>query len=810
MIKPSGTKNRLWLACVAGALLFSLWSGCQRALRVDQVTALAAWSADPPPPDPRSPTGYVHGQRRLIVPAHDNDSYLALAQVQAMFAQSTLRLRRIDFENAPWGRPVLSSSLHRWWLAGLAALDRSVTGIPAGIAVERAALYADPLLLALALVGTAWFVRRHFGPAAAAAIALGFVALFPFAGGFLPGAPGLRGLTSLLALWSVLPLLAARFDSAAGPPGLRCPVLAGVIGGLGIWHHAPHGVPIVAGVGLGALLSRLIHRRDPRAPDAAPDHWWAWSVAGALTVLGGYVLEYFPAHLGDWHLRSVHPVYGLAWLGLGALLAWSRRVPVSGGDTGRKSSLIQLALALAALASLPLALRWSGDAGFLAADLGSRRLTPVAGGVIAPDLPGWLARDGAGAMAWATLLPVLLLLPAFWLLRRPDPTGRWRAALPLVLSPLLLSLGFAGLRLEWWQTAGGLLLALIVVLAIALPTLATPALRAIWGSLTVALFAPGLWCLLPERVGTSDLKLTETETRSLVERDLAYWLAQRSGPGGATVIAPPETTATLCYHGGLRGIGTLAWENEPGMAAAVRILSATSPDEAQALIDQRSVTHLVIPSWDNSLDAYAGSGAGARAGTFLAALHDWAPPPWLRPVAYPLPDNPLFAGLSVIVFEMVEPQAEALALSRLAEYFAETGRLPLAAAAARELARFPADLGALAAQANVASSRQDLAEFGRLVGALPGLLDRRADRYLAWDRRVSLAAVLLQARQRELAAAQLRRCLTEMNEERLRSLSPASLARLLVVLRLLDLSIPDSKLRALALQLLPPAARTQF
>src|SRR5256885_15769929 len=79
--------------------------------------------------------------------------------------------------------------------------------------------------------------------------------------------------------------------------------------------------------------------------------WRAWAFGGAVTSLAAYLIEYFPSHLGSWELRAIHPLYGLAWLGGGELLArttaWIQRHKpgknlrdigmVAGGGVGGRS-----------------------------------------------------------------------------------------------------------------------------------------------------------------------------------------------------------------------------------------------------------------------------------------------------------------------------------------------------------------------------------------------------------------------------------------------------------------------------------------
>jgi hypothetical protein len=84
------------------------------------------------------------------------------------------------------------------------------------------------------------------------------------------------------------------------------------------------------------------------------------------------------------------------------------------------------------------------------------------------------------------------------------------------------------------------------------------------------------------------------------------------------------------------------------------------------------------------------------------------------------------------------------------------------------------------------------------------------DRSLAWDRRVSLAVVLAQGGREDLAREQVRRCLEKFDAARLRSLTTASLYRLLVMSKTFGLELPDPQLRELAAKLLPVELRSRL
>jgi hypothetical protein len=241
----------------------------------------------------------------------------------------------------------------------------------------------------------------------------------------------------------------------------------------------------------------------------------------------------------------------------------------------------------------------------------------------------------------------------------------------------------------------------------------------------------------------------------------------------------------------------------------VRILSATTPEEAQELIGLHGVTHLIIPSWDPFMDAYAQIGSGQLAGTFLERLHQWNLPRWIKPVPYLVPTIAGFEGQSAIVLEVVDEQDDATALSRIAEYFVDMGQLELAAKAAGGLRRFPADLGALLARAQVQTATSENDEFARTVDLLIRRISAGADRDLQWDQRVGLAIVLAQAHHVELARPQLKECLGEVDAEKLRSLSTTLLYRFQVLSKALNLGITDPSLKSLSLDLLPPDLRAR-
>jgi hypothetical protein len=803
--------SRAWVLIPLLAFGFIAVTSVLRIQRVRYVSGLAGWTVAGPAGDAVAPAGPAGQLPRMVVPGDSNDSYEWIDQTRQMFARGELRVRHVDYENAPFGHDVHSASPYRWWLGLVALISHWVSGQPLGPSVEQAALFADPLLNLLLLAGATVFVARRFGALPAALLSIALATLYPLAVGFLPGAPDDQGLKLAFGLWSVLPLLAG-ID--AGRRERRWFFMAGIAGGLGLWIGVASEVPVLVGIGLGALIAAWIARREATgAPAGAPNalSWRAWAVSGAATSLGAYLVEYFPSHLGTWELRAVHPVYGFAWLGWGEALTLAAGWIERGKPVWRIREFAVAALAAAALAALPVAMRFAHSAGFLAVELSMLRLTRLPNGVAAQNLSAWIFHDGFSALVWATVLPVLLIGPAIWLLVRRGTGLGARTSIAIAMGPVLVALGFACWQLSWWNGLDAALLALLAAVTVALRGPASPRLaRAAWLCLVALVLVPGAIQAVPWAEAGGKNALEGPEVVGLIERDLGRWLAIHAPSGGGVVLAPGNTTIALYYYGGLRGLGTLGWENRDGLQAAVRIASATTPEEALELIDRHGVTYIVIPSWDSQLDAFARLGLGQLKGSFVYRLHRWALPPWLRPVPYPLPIIGGFEGQSVTVLERTDEQDAATLMSRIAEYLVETDNLDLAASAGQELRRFPADLGALVARAQVQIARGESDAFAHTVDSLLPRLSGEEERTLAWDRRVRLAVVLAQGKHLDRARAELRRCLAEADGAKLRSLTTGSLYHLQVLGKVLGMEIADPRLRQLALDLLPPDLRNRF
>jgi hypothetical protein len=802
MSLPQRLPRFLWLIvplCGAG---FLAWLDFVRGRHAEQVSRLPGIVETAAVVNAASPTGYTDQQRALIPPERNEGSFHWIMQTQRMLARGEWRVRHVDYDNAPTGREVNAASPYRWWLGLLAWCDHVLSGRPLGLAVEHTALYAGPALHLLWLAGATALVGWRFGAWAATLVSLGLVAMFPLAGDFWPGLLDHHGPARLCAFGGVLFLLAG-IRSPTSPdsrPAKRWFALAGIMSGLGVWICVSLQLPVLIGTTAGALLASWPGRTTKAS--AAPLPWRTWAFSGGATTLAACLVEYFPAHLGEWHLESVHSLYGLAWVGTGELIArttdWVQR-PKPSGDW---RDLVAIVLAAATIVALPVAMHLTGSLAFLAPDLTAARLSHQPESVVAASVATWVFHDGFTTTVWATILPVFGAVPCAWLLLRHAGDASLRATLAIAFGPVLVAFGLACTRLEWWSTFDAMAL-LLIPAAAAIPAASSRWLCAAPFAAAMVLGAGQLASSPNQGTGVS---LTRSEAEMWAERDVAHWLALRAG-SGAIVLAPPATTTSLCFYGSLRGLGTFSANNQAGVTATVRIITASSDDEARTLIEGRDVAFIVMPSWDPFFEAYVQSRFSRPEAAFITGLPHGKLPLWLRPVAYPAPKIAGFEDQSVRIFAVVEDQSEALAASRLAEYWLETGDLANAAEAEIVLRRFPADLGALVARAHVQAAHGDGATFAQTIETVAKRLSGGADRTLPWDRRVSLAILLARAKRLDLAREQLHRCFAELDAGKLRTLPTASLYNLLGLGRALDFAIADPPLHALALELLPPALR---
>jgi hypothetical protein len=807
--------SSVWIAFMLGAGAILVWNTAARINRLGYLSTIGGPAENPAGGVTSSAPADAEltPNNSLPIPDQLDASYQWLAQTQRMLNRGEARVRHIDYENAPFGRTVLATSPYRWWLGFLSWCEHLATGAPTSTLVEKAALLADPIIWGIIIVGSAILTVTCFGSLSACLVSVGLVSLFPFITGFWPGAPDDRGLAQALAMASVLLL---SFGAAAAPENEKATrrwfIIAGIAGGLGLWVKASIELPVLWGIAGSGLLVPLLAPRGKSAANGpmALLPWRAWACAGAATTVLASLIEYSPSELWTWEMSFVHPLQGLAWLGAGELMvqasAWLQDRTFS--KSPRNLILVSLSLAVVVAVPAALLIRHGGDL-FVLDSMGSH-LTRLRSGVVAPSLAAWIGNQGASTWLWLTLAPLGVLLPANWVLKNRQIANPIRAAVAITLGPVMVALSLACVKLDWWQTLDALLL---VTLAAVAPGISSQAIgrkaRVGWIVVVAAVLAPGLIYVLGwDRPIRGDV-LSRTELQDLILRDLAGWISQHSDPGTVVVLSPPSASLALSYYGAFRGLGSVNDENKDGIRAAIRIMNTRNVEEVKEMVNRRSITHIVLLSWDTFFNDFARDADGRIEGTFLDKLKFATLPRWLRPLAYPLPSIPGFGDQSVTVLEVVDEQDEATTQGNIALYYAEIGNLDQARATADGLARFSTNFGAWVARAQVAAAVHDDAELNTDLKVLQARLALRVQPLISWDRRVDLAVVLARARLTGLAKQQLALCINAIDDERIRSLSPESVYRLLVLCRGLGVTMPPAE-HDLALSLVPPTLRVRL
>ncbi|HTB63585.1 MAG TPA: protein kinase [Opitutales bacterium] len=470
-----------WVAAVMLTLGFLFTDSADRLIGIWNTTKITLSNMAAPAADPTSPTGYAGNQHVQVMPALGTDGYHWILQTEQMLNQTAgpgagLRVRQVDYDGLPGGREVhWSSSLH-WLLASLAWVDHVVTGAPMAIALERTEPWANTFVLALLIVLVPAVVARRFGPVAAAVLAVCFICVYPsyefyFVGYFdhhglaascdmlmvlfllLGGAGAVRGAAEVSQRWSAAERtlwdwLPERKQAR------RWFIASGIAGGAGLWISAASVIPPMFGLGFAALLSSWLLPDATRQTvwRAEPSLWRGWGITGAATSLFFYFLEYFPSHL-SWRLEVNHPLYALAWLAAGDMLARLGRMmqPKSASAKNLHPLLNGGALVLDfAVFSLPLlAVLIYGDKVF--------SLLP--GTFLLNFHFDYILEFRSFIVQMTYLSPLQMaggisiipfaIVPVFLLLLTPKLSRPWRALLLTALLPVLVMLTIALLQIRW-------------------------------------------------------------------------------------------------------------------------------------------------------------------------------------------------------------------------------------------------------------------------------------------------------------------------------------------------------------------------
>ncbi|HEY4306385.1 MAG TPA: hypothetical protein VGM82_18065 [Gemmatimonadaceae bacterium] len=591
-------------------------------------------------------------RRALPAPYADAQTWTRLAL--AADTSGDWQIRRTMIDNAPDGREVHWNSgfVHLVAIAG--RVRSAATDEPVPLATERALAWFNlPLLIIVAAIFSAWIAAR-MGAAAGVLVALGTIGHRWFYDGFAPNYVDHHGLLTAASFGCVLGAMfipAATSDDSSNARSAA--ILSAICGGVGLWISAASEIPTIAAIGAAAVFVALLRPvHDLPSAMAEAGLWRTWSRLGASISFVAYLLEYAPSHLGM-RLEVNHPLYALAWLGGGELVASIVERRVRGANALR----VRIGVA-ALLLALPAVVIGVGRARvFLPIDPTVARLHSY----IDEFSSFWrMARLLGWNFVERYVLSLLLLLPALLALREGKRNPR--LAFISIATIALTALGFWQIR--WWLPASGAELCLLLVGLSTVGAAWTPRAKWIAVALVAAVFAEqSVARTALTRRNVRDAAVTPADAMVPLYRDVAVALRHSQPTGAITLLSSPDASSVIGYFGGFRTIGTFYWENHDGLAAAAAMFSAQSDSEALARLRAHGVTHVALFSADHFLNAYLaalhpGATPDDLARTFGSqVLFQGHVPRWLR--AIPLLPHPGSPSKRVLLFQ-VAPEQTAL------------------------------------------------------------------------------------------------------------------------------------------------------
>jgi tetratricopeptide (TPR) repeat protein len=654
-------------------------------------------------------------------------------------------------------------------------------------------------------------------------------------------------------------------------------IASAIAGGGGLWISAATIVTAMFGIGLGALLATGVFARHQPAKSpwrADPTLWRTWGIAGALASLFFYALEYMPFHF-SWRLEVNHPLYALALLGAGdGLCRLSRLIagdPALASPELRRKEWQWVGLDVAAVAVLPLAILIFGLRVFVIPDyflwslhtdyiiefrtlfrqIGTLNVTEIMGGIsLVPLLVFPLAalvwlrdlpRPSRALLALAFFPALVLLLLAFkqirwlgigcalWLGALVTTTFVLTQARLLHGKTLLAAVVGAGALVillsfnTWWYVLAALALApltfglLIAFNGFRWSDTLTTSLSICAGIFLALVLVPYPFYTIRQWI-EFDLKLpvTQLDLTQVITRDAAYRIRQRLGAEEGVVVSGPTTTTWMMFWGGLKGVGTLYWENDEGLKKTAAIYSATSEDEAFDLVKKYGVTHIAIFSWDAFAQEYAKLYRGLRLNDeppedafILQLLHSGRIPRWLRPLPYQLPNQPDLKNQYVFLLEVVPNQTDEEAAVRVAMFLLAQNKAEQAENQLRAVTRMRPDyLPALVEQARVQQTQGEREAFHETMEGIRANLAEAGKMEL--DERIDLAIDFAMDNDAGEFRHQIIGALNAADEKSLRHCSAEALLNFVVIANQLGLSDLYPKVIDFAQSLLPTEAEMQY
>ncbi len=722
----SNPKVRIWMVitAIAGTLLFVASDSWTRYTRI-LLCSEASMGTPAPQIDPTSPTGYEMGMRNVILPPVGTDGLHWIMHTQKLLQDGGWRIRFTDNDNVPDGREIHWSHGFIWWLIALGKIHSAITGLPLAASVEAVSPYANTLIFVAMIAVLPWILFRRFGPIAASGFAISLGTIYTFYEFFMIGNADHHGIAAagalmcglLLALggagWVVSEQIVdpqpsrskqklppKAFEYAIEPQAARWYFIGSAIAGsVSLWVSAATAVPTFFGIGLGALISVLIFGRKQFPDEPGYEHslWRWWGITGCCGSLFFYLLEYFPSHMGM-RLEVNHPLYALAWLGGGEILSrlarwrvegvkpWETRSPRHNGEpTANLRSMLSLLASLLAVLMLPMLIKLYPEKYFWVADDFLWKFHQDYIHEFKTVFAWAQSRSTIQSILNVCLFPVLGIV-AFRLLFVSELGRSWKGGLTLIMFPAVLVTFMGVYQIRWLGISNALWLP-------AIPTFLACVFRSgfqhrfeFWEKIVAGVVACLVFLMFPQssfyqtynRI-MRPFELSMEDGFGIYIRDISHALRRASPDRELVVVSGPTTTTHMMYFGGMKGIGTLYWENVPGLKATASIYAARTEPESRALVERHRVSHIAIYASDAFAYEYTRLLRGMPFGAtptdaFIPSMiTNLSSPRWLKPLHIKPPSQ--FEGEWVVMLDVRLDQTESEAHFGVGEYLQNKGDL---------------------------------------------------------------------------------------------------------------------------------------
>lgn len=559
----------------------------------------------------------------------ESDSYVWCLLAERALEGGTWRIREMDFDNAPFGRPNHWSSGPSCFLSLVARVDRGLTGAPARSAVAQAALLWNPLIhfmLCATFALGLWRLSRM----AAATASMALAVMPPLQWVYHVARPDHHGLQLLLLFAMFLLLYRAGFGTGddamnAAPAKLRVARASGVLAGAALWSGAPAASIFFAGLVPGVMLAVVL---PPRGKSYVGGFWRVWGWLAGVSSLIFYFVEYAPDFPGL-RLEMNHPWYSLCLIGIGELLEAVFRL--CAGEYTLRRIWPRLLLLLAVVLSLPAALIFGGEAVHVMHGETMRRVHNILS-EFGSYAGNFRDRPLGRFMSDFGLFALIPIIAARVLAGRGRAAGL-RCGLIICLSVCGIFLAASLMQVRW---SPFLAASLAFIGAVAIVVTRHHVALSRWIT-SLLILQCSVWMGLSMQgiiVAWTTEKMPEAVV-ALAEKKAIMELAKIPNIKDAVFAGDANLAPELAYFAGAKSVPSFYWENAAGLKDNVWLMSSTDEESIRRKLRARGITHLVVnetPDFARSFSylAQKPEDMGEVKKTLSGRLAAGNPPVWLR------------------------------------------------------------------------------------------------------------------------------------------------------------------------------------